>query len=399
MELWIEKYKPKRISEIADQHKAIGEVLKWIEKWKPGKEALFFYGPPGCGKTLLAEALANEKGWTLLRMNASDKRTAKDVESILGETSKLTPLFSSGKLILIDEVDGITGGDRGAIPAIIKLIKNSRFPIILIANDPWKPSLFSLRAYTKLVKFNKIPTPQIEKKLKLICNTEGITVHGDVLKTLARWSQGDMRSAISDLQVVSSGKRSISEKDLEILGYRERELTIFNILPTLLRSGSINASKRVIMNADKDPDEIFLWIENNLPLVVKNPENLAKSFDLLSVADIMRNRVSIQQNWRFKAIMIDLLSCISLFKDEESPGFVSFQPPKRISMLAQTKKARTEIDLLCEKIGEFVHASKRVVKKDYLPYLAIIAKKYLKPSGGLEMSKEEVSILKNLLTH
>ena len=45
------------------------------------------------------------------------------------------------------------------------------------------------------------------------------------------------------------------------------------------------------MNADKDPDEIFLWIENNLPLVVKNPENLAKSFDLLSVADNEKPRV------------------------------------------------------------------------------------------------------------
>lgn len=374
MKMWIEKHKPERVSEIAGQAKAVDEALKWLSSWKPGSKALFLYGPPGTGKTLLAETLAKERGWMLVRVNASDRRSAEEIERVLGEASKSESLFHAGKLILIDEVDGITGGERGAVQAIIRVIKESRFPVILIANDPWKPKLLQLRSYTNMVRFHKVPAPSIEKRLREICGKEGISCEGNVLKTLARFSQGDMRSAIYDLQLVAEGRESISEKDLESVGFRDRESAIFNVLPTILRSGNINAARKAIREIDKDPDEVFLWIENNLPLVVRDREKLAKAFDLLSRADIIRSRVSTQQNWRFRLIMTDLMACVSLFRDERSPGFVPFQPPQRIAILGRSKAARAEREAMVAELAERTHCSKRIAKREYLPYLRIIAK-------------------------
>jgi replication factor C large subunit len=392
---FLEKYRPGSIQGIAGQNKPIEEALSWLSQWKPGSGALFFHGPPGCGKTLLAELLAQERGWNLLRMNASDKRTAEEVENSLGEASRTSSLFGSGRLILIDEVDGITGGDRGAVPSIIQVIKSSRFPMIIIANNPWIPKLMPLRSYTKMVKFNKVMSPSIEKKLREVCSSEGIGYKDSVLKNLARFSQGDMRSALSDLQVVTHGKKVLSDKDLDVLGFRERESNIFSVLPTILRSGNIKTSRKVIHDLDKDPDEVFLWIENNLHLVVKDPGKLARSFDLLSKADILRSRVSIQQNWRFKGLMVDLMASVSVFKDDVSPGFVPYQPPKRIAMLGKTKKQRAEMAALCEKLGDFVHASDRIVRREYLPYFRIISKnKGFSDSAGLEISEDEAKLIK-----
>lgn len=35
----------------------------------------------------------------------------------------------------MDEVDGMSGGDRGGVQELINLIKNTRVPIVCIAND------------------------------------------------------------------------------------------------------------------------------------------------------------------------------------------------------------------------------------------------------------------------
>ena len=78
MELWVDRHRPRRISEVAGQGKAMKELLEFLGSWRPGRAA-FLVGPPGVGKTAAVEAVASERGLFLLRMNASDSRTAKEV--------------------------------------------------------------------------------------------------------------------------------------------------------------------------------------------------------------------------------------------------------------------------------------------------------------------------------
>ena len=54
-------------------------------------------------------------------------------------------LLKKGKIILIDEVDGIVGEDRGGVQELTDLIESSEYPIILTANDAWTKKLAPLR--------------------------------------------------------------------------------------------------------------------------------------------------------------------------------------------------------------------------------------------------------------
>lgn len=393
MELWTHKYRPGKLGEIISQDSAVSEALRFVETWKPGK-ALFLYGPSGTGKTLIPELIAKEKNWMLLQINASDKRNSEAIEESLKEGSMNTSLFHSGKLILIDEVDGLSSGDRGGIPAIVKIIKNSKFPIVVTAHDAGKRKLRPLKMKSKLVRLGRLDARSIEKRLGEICRKEGIAAEEEVLRNLSRWSSGDMRSAITDLQMLCEGKDKVTERDFESLGFRERGTDLMTILPTLFRSGNIRAAKKVIQDCDKDPDEIFLWVENNLHREFRDPASLARAFDILSKADIFRQRVIKDQNWRFKYFMIEMLSGISL-AGKASDGPAVYRPPDRFMMLARLKMKNAKMGELYGKLIKYTHSSKKVVKNQYVPYLKLIAaRKGMKDSPeGLELTGEERDLL------
>ncbi|MBN2102148.1 MAG: replication factor C large subunit [Candidatus Aenigmarchaeota archaeon] len=370
--LWTEKYRPETFSDISGQGKALKEISGFLESFKPGK-ALLLAGKPGIGKTLSIETICREKGWLLMQMNASDSRTSDEIQALLGQSSNMRPLFHKKKVILIDEVDGISSRERGATKTLIDIVKKSSFPIVFIANDPWLPKLKSLRNHCVLVKFSKVTAPSIEKKLKSICDAEGIEYDDMVIKSLARWSGGDLRSAIIDLQAVGEGMKKITEDDLLSLGFRERETDMFSILPTIFRAGKISVAKRMIWDADKDADMVFWWIENNIPVEFSRPEEIQRSLNILSKADIYRSYVSKQQNWRFKAYMVDLMSAVSVGRKEEPRhGWMKYEAPSKIAMMAFTKNERAELKELYGKIGSYAHLSNRGVKRDLLPYLRIV---------------------------
>ncbi len=369
--LWTDKYKPKNTGEIRGHKKVINDVKEWLGSWKAGK-ALLLYGPTGTGKNVIVETVANETGLMLLKVDASDKRKSADIESLIVD-SKNTTLFHKGKIIILDEIDGLSRGDRGAVTAITRLIKNSGCPVILIANDPWKPKLKPLRSCCKFVKLTRVPAPSVASGLSEICRQEKISITGDVIKSLARWSQGDMRSAITDLQIICQGKTELKQEDMEILGYRERQSPIYSIMPTIFHSGNINTARKVIYGSDTDPDEIFWWVETNLPNELEM-SGTEKAYSLLSKADILRNKVILFQNWRLKGFMVDLLSGISLFTNRDKHGFVAYKPPQRIIQLGRTKMKRVVLKSLCRKIGSVTHTSAKRTRKDILPYLRIAVK-------------------------
>jgi len=396
MELWVNKYKPRTSKEITSQDSAVGEVARWLETWKSGK-ALLLTGPPGTGKTLIAEVAANERGWMLVQLNASDERNADAIEKQLYEASKSRPLFRVGKLILVDEVDGISGtSDRGGVAAIAKIVRESKFPIMITANDPYIPKLRPLRSYSKVIKLSRLDPRSIEKRLREICGKEGVKAEGEVLRNLARWSSGDMRSAINDLQMMAEGRKEISESDFEAIGFRERETNIYTVLPTIFRSKNFNAAKKAIENCDKDPDEVFWWIENNLQQEFADSEALANALDILSKADMFRQKISKQQNWRFKLHMVDMLAGIS-FAGEATRAFVKYSPPDRFAVLARLKFRKSEMGELYAKLSAYTHSSEKIVKNNILPYMKIMLsgkKAGEAHANGMQLKSEELEMIK-----
>ncbi|MBI4173498.1 MAG: replication factor C large subunit [Candidatus Aenigmarchaeota archaeon] len=367
--LWLEKHKPKRLADLAGQGKALAEMDDFVRQFRPGK-ALLLHGPPGTGKTLAVEVLAMERGLELVRLDANEDRGKEEIEGYIS-VSKTRSLFAKGKIILIDDLDGLSGqSDRGAAAAIAALVKQSSYPVFLVANDPYLPKLRALRAAAKLVKFSKVMAPSIAKQLRDICAAEGVQAQGDVLANLAKWSNGDLRSAINDLEMACKGRTSISDQDLQSLGYRERGQAIFDTLTVAFKSGSIAASKRAFDACDKDPDEIFEWIAGNLALNFPN-QTLPNAYDIVAKADSFRARVIRQQNYRFRLYMLDLIAGISL-AGERKHGFLMYQPPARLLLMGSSRMQRAESNALAEAVGKLAHTSRAGAKKDMIPYLRAI---------------------------
>jgi replication factor C large subunit len=391
---FVQKYVPKSIKEILSQEEAVSVFLKWVSKWKVGSKALLFHGPPGVGKTVLIHAWTQEKNLEFIELNASDWRSASQIQEVLGQSMKQMPLFKKSKVFLIDEVDGIAGReDFGGVGAIIKVIKETRFPVVLIANKPYDPRLRSLRQYCQLLEFKKIPVFDVERKLDEICAKEKIKVEKEVLHALAKRSQGDLRSAINDFETLSHGKKEIEIEDLEVLGFREREENIFETIRNIFKTTNALAAKLAINNSDKDPDEIFWWIENNIANEYEDPEEIAKAFDALSKADIFKKRISSNQNWSLKAYMIDLMTGgVAISKKDVYRKFTRYQYPSNIMLLGRTKEARGELKESLAKMTEVLHCSSKKIKSEFLPYFKIISKdrnfkKYLQQEFSMELSK------------
>jgi len=371
---WPQKYAPKNLKEFVNQKEAVETFLKWIKTWKPGKKALMFYGPPGTGKTALIEAYAKEKNLDFVEMNASDYRSANQIREVLGQSMQQRSLFSKGKIFLLDEIDGIAGAeDRGGIAEIIKIIQESSFPIVLTCNDPWDPKLKTLRDYCELVEFKKIHVLDIEKRLRQICEMEGIEVEKEVLRELAKRAEGDLRAAINDLETIARGRKKITLEDLKVLGNREIEASIFDALKTIFKTKSALAAKLSISNVDKDPEEIFWWIEHNISQEYEKPEEIARAFEILSKADLFRQRVVKRQDWSLKKYMIDLMTAgVANAKKEMYKKFTKYQYPSKLIVLGKTKVERKEEKEKLLELSKKLHCSTKKIKSEFLPYFKFL---------------------------
>ena len=371
--MWSNKYKPKNLNEYVGQKESIETFLRWIKNWKQGK-SLLFHGSPGTGKTCLIEAFTNENNYEFIEMNASDFRNKKQIEEVLGQSMKQASLFGRKKIFLIDEIDGLAGRqDLGGVGAIIKIIKESRFPVVLTCNNPYDQRLRTLREYCQLIKFKKFSVFDIEKRLKHIADSEEIKVDKEILRQLAKRSEGDLRASIIDLESISSGRKEITQNDLEVLSYREREQSIFDALMMIFKTKTALAAKLAINNVDKDPEEVFWWIENNIANEYEDPEEISKAYDMLSKADLFRQRIKSRQNWKFLAYMIDLMTGgVATAKKEMYRKFTRYQYPSNMIVLGGSKFERKEEKEKLLELSHQLHCSTRKIKKEFAPFFKFI---------------------------
>src|SRR3989344_3971709 len=133
--LFTTKYNPNKLSEVVGQQLAISQLKNYIINYKIQKQkAMLLWGPIGCGKTSSVYALAKELNYDLLEINSSDLRNQENIRQFLDSALGQQSLFFKKKLILIDEIDNISGiRDRGCIPAVLKAIEHSVFPVIMTA--------------------------------------------------------------------------------------------------------------------------------------------------------------------------------------------------------------------------------------------------------------------------
>jgi replication factor C large subunit len=386
---WTVKHRPKSLAEIVGNSESIEKFVDWVKSWEKGvpkKRAAFLYGPPGTGKTVTVEAVAHDLSMEFVEKNASDYRTEEAVNRFAGLASQYSSLFGGKRIILLDELDGLTGtSDRGGVKAISDVVKNAQCPVVLIANSAYDPRFATLRVYCLLLEFKRPPAGEVAKCLKRISESEGIQADEAALKFIAQRSGGDVRSAVNDLQALGQGKKKLVYEDVSWLGYRDRQDSIFNVLRMILYGKTCSSAKHAVDMADVDVDMLFEWIYENVPAHMSDPHDLADAMDALAIADVYRGRIRRTRDWGFMRYVIDYMTAgVALArKNSRVSGWVPFKFPERIQMLSRSRSERAMRLSIGNKVKHRCHISAVRASKEVVPYLRIIFKSDPEMAAGL----------------
>jgi replication factor C large subunit len=377
VEPWTIKYKPKTSKDVAGNKPAIEKLRDWIESWnkgRPSKAAVLLYGPAGVGKTSVTEALAGERGWDLVEINASDKRSGDILAKVAGLASTQSTLASKGRLILLDEVDGINlRADQAAVTTILQIIKETQYPLILTANDPWDPKIRPLREACLQIELKRLGIRDGLPLLRSILNQEGVKADEDALRLILDRDRGDIRSILNDMQLLSSRHGTLTVEDVDLLSGRDRTESIFEVLRVIFNSRTVAAARRALSISDVDQEMLFQWIFENAPYQIPKPRELEEAMSALAESDLFFGRIKKTQSWHLLSYALDLMTAgVAVAKQTSPSGWVPMRFPQKISSMSRTRSIRDTRKKAAASIGVRSHVSFRRAQQLYFPLLRFI---------------------------
>jgi replication factor C large subunit len=377
VEPWTIKYKPKTSKDVAGNKPAIEKLRDWVESWskgRPSKAAVLLYGPAGVGKTSVTEALARERGWDLVEVNASDKRSGEILSKIAGLASTQSTLFSKGRLILLDEVDGINlRADQAAVTTILQIIKDTQYPLILTANDPWDPKIRPLREACLQIELKRVGVRDGVPVLRNILNQEGVKANEDALKLIIDRDRGDIRSILNDMQLLSSKTATLTVDDVDLLSGRDRTESVFEVLRVIFNSRTTASARRALSISDVDQEMLFQWIFENAPYQIPKPKELEEAMSALAESDLYFGRIRKTQSWHLLSYALDLMTAgVAIAKQTSPSGWVPMRFPQKISSMSRTRAIRDVRKKAAASVGLKSHVSVRRALQLYFPLLRFI---------------------------
>jgi len=385
---WTTKYRPRKISELAGNLDAVNSLLNWVRSWDkkvPSKKALLLHGSPGTGKTVSVEALANEYGYDLIEINASDSRTGDAIRRIAGMATGQAMLFGKKRIVLLDEIDGINlREDIGAIDAIVETIEKTNYPVILTANNALDPKIRSLRDVCQLVEYKRLGARDALPYLKRIAAKEGIQIDEKAIEFIIERDEGDMRSIVNDLQALTAGRKKVAYDDVAWLAWKDRKEDTKEALKTMFTARNCLYAKKAVDIVDIDYEMLFEWIYENAPRQLTDPADRANAMEYLAKADIYLRIAKRENIWKFLAYFFDLMTAgVALSQERSEPSSVPMRFPERILLMSRTRRVRGVQARVGAKIGKRCHVSSISAVKYYLPYLRIIFENDYEAAAGL----------------
>ena len=199
---WVEKYRPKQMSDLVSHEEIISTITKLIDAGK--LPHLMLYGPPGTGKTSTILACAHKmygKNFNsmVLELNASDERGIDVVREQIKEFASTRQMFTQApKLIILDEADAMTNAAQFALRRVIeKYTRNARFCIICNYASKIIPAL---QSRCTRFRFAPLEEAQALDRLSVVAKAEGVQASDGGLEACVTLGEGDMRKCLNILQ-------------------------------------------------------------------------------------------------------------------------------------------------------------------------------------------------------
>ena len=330
--LWTVKYAPTATSMICGNKGQVEKLQAWLRAWpmnvrskfkKPGKDgwgtfrAMIIHGPPGIGKTTAAHLAAKLEGYDIRESNASDTRSKKLVETglkgVLDTTSLLGYFAGDGKkvdaekkrlVMIMDEVDGMSAGDRGGVGALAAVCRKTNIPIILICNDRKLPKMKPFDHVAFDLPFRRPTVDQIRQRIMTICFREKLKVPSNVVNALIEGSHADIRQVINMLSTAKLDQDAMdfdSGKEMSKSWEKHVILKPWDIVSKILGGGLFAPNSTTTLNEKielyfNDHEFSSLMLQENYlgtnPMLSNTYSGKEKNLKMLELTDSAAESIS-----------------------------------------------------------------------------------------------------------
>lgn len=328
--LWIDKYKPLNLENFYGNKENIDLISNWIQDFKDKKKntkiSLFISGPPGIGKTTIAHIILLKYNYEVIEYNASDVRSQKSVKENLTRVMNASNISimknnePKNIAIIMDEVDGMSSGDRGGVAELISIInpnkgkkKNNKIeilynnPIICISNNNSDKKLSELRKNSFEIIFLKPSFEDLNYFCKKIIEKEKLNISKDYIYKIIHLSQFDFRRIaylLQDLSIINPNlniKIKTIEEQLDIFSEKKIDMNLFKATEKLFENYSSIEETMSLYECDRSL--VSMMVHENIIYNLTKTEikmNLNIIYDIyyyFSIGDIIDRIIYNNQTW------------------------------------------------------------------------------------------------------
>jgi len=379
------------------QEKKLSESLKYFEANKMNvltPRGIYVYGSPGAGKTYFVRSVLEKLDYDIIMFDAGDVRNKSIIDNITKHNMSDTNIISMFHkkirkiAIIMDEIDGMNGGDKGGINSLIKLIRPKKtkkqkkedttmIPIICIGNYHIDKKITEMMKVCTKIELKTPNNNQVNEIVKLLMPK----LEGDLIANMVKFIQGDMRKLkhIHDIYTTQQSilKNKIITNMLQPKTYNEDTKQITK----RLLNNKYNINDHMLLMNETDRTSVgLLFHENIIDVLEKIPKNIAIPFYIkilnnLCFADYV-DRITFQkQIWIFNEMssLIKTFYNHALWHDLPKKKPVKFNPDK-VRFTKVLTKYSTEynnmlfIQNLCQQLN--------MDKKDVFSYFLSLRQKH-----------------------